>query len=340
MKAFKYNLDKSSKKFLCPSCNKKTLVCFKDAEGNFAESKFGRCDREVNCGYFMKPDDDAAVFVPFQRPIDREPSFVPLDCVTQTLAGYEESNFTKWLIDKFGIERITELVNTYRFGVDDSSPYTKDWIIFWQYDIHNRVRSGKIVKYTEAGRRDKEHSATWYHKRQRAGEPLFPDFNLKQCLFGEHLLMSQRSKPIAIVESEKTAMICSLFIDKYVWLSCGGITQLTDEKVAPLRNRTVTLFPDTGSEGKNGDLYINKSAGNVYRKENGSWIKTPLMRTSWDDDQRGSKYRSGDGPPASAFDKWKEKANHYNFNISDHIERIASDADKEMGLDLADFLLR
>ncbi|MBB6126951.1 DUF6371 domain-containing protein [Mucilaginibacter lappiensis] len=339
MKAFKYNLDKSSKKFLCPSCNKKTLVCFKDAEGNFADSKFGRCDREVNCGYFLKPDDDVPVFVPYQRPVEKDPSFVPINCVLPTLTGYEESNFTKWLIARFGNQRITELINTYRFGVDDSSPYTKDWIIFWQYDIHNRVRSGKIVKYCENGRRDKDNSATWYHKRERGGHQVFPDFNLRQCLFGEHLLMSQRGKPIAIVESEKTAMICSLFIEKYVWLSCGGITQLTDEKIAPLRNRTVTLFPDTGSEGKNGDLYINKATSCVYQKENGSWFKTHLIKAKWDDDQRGSKYRSGDGAPSSAYDKWKEKAILYNFNISDHIEKIASDADKDMGLDLADFLL-
>lgn len=340
MKTFKYNLDKSSKKFACPSCGKKTLVCFRDIEGKYAPVTFGRCDREVNCGYFMKPEDDAPVFVPYQRPIDREPSLIPAENVASTLTGYEDNNFVKWLISKFDRERVERLIQAYRIGVDDSSPYTKDWIIFWQHDIHNRVRSGKIVRYKEDGHRDKEHAATWYHKRQRAGEPLFPDFYLKQCLFGEHLLTIERGKPIAIVESEKTAMICSLFIDKYVWLSCGGITQLTDEKVAPLRNRTVTLFPDTGSEGKNGDLYINKSTGNVYEKANGSWSKTDVFLESWGEDQRGSKYRSGDGPPASAYSKWKEKATLYNFNISDHIERIASEADKEAGLDLADFLLR
>jgi hypothetical protein len=82
-------------------------------------------------------------------------------------------------------------------------------------------------------------------------------------------------------------------------------------------------------------LYINKLTSRVYQKAKGIWSKTDAVLSAWDDDHRGSKYRSGDGPPVSAFDKWKEKAKLYNFNISDNIEKIASD--KELGLDLAEF---
>ena len=102
----------------------------------------------------------------------------------------------------------------------------------------------------------------------------------------------------------------------------------------------MTLFPDTGSEGKNGDLYLDKRSGAVYHKDNGLWSKTDITRQSWDESQVGSKYRSGNGPPASAYAKWKEKAAMYHLSISDHIERIATNAGQEQGLDLADFLLR
>jgi predicted RNA-binding Zn-ribbon protein involved in translation (DUF1610 family) len=340
MKTFKYNLDKSSKKFPCPECGKKTLVAFRDLEGNFADAKYGRCDREVNCGYFKKPDDDTTVFVPYQRPPEKDPSYIPIDDVMRTYAGYEESNLIKWLVRLVGKERVERLITTYRIGVDDSSPYTKDWIIFWQYDLQGRVRSGKIIKYDQTGHRDKEHSATWYHKRVRAGVEVYPDFNLKQCLFGEHMLAGNPTKPVAIVESEKTAMICSLFIDKYIWVACGGITQMTEDKVAVLANRSVTLFADLGSEGKNGDLYIDKQTSAVYEKQNGSWYKTALIQSHWRDDQTDNKYREGNGPPKSAFEKWTVKAREFNFNISDHIERIATDEDRDKGLDLADFLVR
>jgi hypothetical protein len=339
LKAFKYTLDKSSKKYLCPECGKKAFVRYVDVEGNLAAETYGRCDREVNCGYVKRPDDDAVVFVPYVRPAPRDASFMPKEHAISTYSNYEKNNFTKWLIAQFGEDRVSALINQYRFGVDNSSPYTSDWTIFWQYDYHGRIRSGKMIKYQSDGHRDKEQAAAWYHKRERAGEPLFPNYNLKQCLFGEHLL-SNSNKPIAIVESEKTAIIASVFIDKYTWLACGGITQLSEDKATVLRGRSVTLFPDTGSEGKNGDLYIDKLAGVLYQKVEGVWIRTDIVRTGWDEDQKGSRYRSGEGPPKSAFDKWKEKARQYNFSISVHIERIASAEDKELGLDLADFLLR
>lgn len=92
--------------------------------------------------------------------------------------------------------------------------------------------------------------------------------------------------PIAIVESEKTAIIASHFIDRYIWLACGGLGGLGHEKCQVLRNRSVTLFPDLG-----------------------------------------------------AYEKWREKANQLGFNISNHLEKIATPEQREQGLDLADFLI-
>lgn len=41
---------------------------------------------------------------------------------------------------------------------------------------------------------------------------------MKQCLFGEHLLLQYPTKPVAIVESEKSALIASHFMpDLYGW---------------------------------------------------------------------------------------------------------------------------
>jgi len=56
METFKYILDKSSKKFICPSCNKKTFVKYIEAEtGNYLTDDFGKCDREQNCNYHKAP---------------------------------------------------------------------------------------------------------------------------------------------------------------------------------------------------------------------------------------------------------------------------------------------
>ncbi|TDP02198.1 DUF6371 domain-containing protein [Flavobacterium sp. 245] len=56
MEHFKFILDKSSKKFICPNCNKRTFVLFVDSEtGNYLPDHFGRCDRSTNCHYFNAP---------------------------------------------------------------------------------------------------------------------------------------------------------------------------------------------------------------------------------------------------------------------------------------------
>jgi len=49
---------------------------------------------------------------------------------------------------------------------------------------------------------------------------------MKQCLFGEHLLSdtsaTMSAKPVAIVESEKTALVAAMFIPDFVWLVRPG----------------------------------------------------------------------------------------------------------------------
>jgi hypothetical protein len=68
-------------------------------------------------------------------------------------------------------------------------------------------------------------------------------FELRQCLFGEHLLIDI-AKPVAVVESEKTAVIASVYLPQFIWLACGSLSNLTEIKCCILKGRTVALFPD------------------------------------------------------------------------------------------------
>ena len=67
METFKYSLDKSSKKFVCPNCSKKTFVLYVDTEmGNFLPPDFGKCDREQNCKYHKAPPKGKKTYlIPF-----------------------------------------------------------------------------------------------------------------------------------------------------------------------------------------------------------------------------------------------------------------------------------
>ena len=82
----------------------------------------------------------------------------------------------------------------------------------------------------------------WVHSK-------IDNFNLKQCLFGEHLIKDSK-KPIAIVESEKTAIICSAYLPQYTWVATGGINNLKVDKCKSLKGRNVVLFPDLGGFDK------------------------------------------------------------------------------------------
>ena len=95
------------------------------------------------------------------------------------------------------------------------------------------------------GKRVKEpfNHVTWVHSLLK-----MPDFNLRQCFFGEHLLPMNRDKPVAIVESEKTALVATYYLPEYVWLATGGKHGcFNTDALRVLRGRQVTLFPDLGA---------------------------------------------------------------------------------------------
>jgi hypothetical protein len=51
-----------------------------------------------------------------------------------------------------------------------------------------------------------------------------------------------------VVEAEKTAVIMSAHYPQYLWLAAGGLTELTAQKLFPLRHHRIVLFPDTDTD--------------------------------------------------------------------------------------------
>jgi hypothetical protein len=152
-----------------------------------------------------------------------------------------------FLKNLIGGEKTCEAVSAYCLGVTKNRD-----VIFYQLDKEGRCRTGKIMKYDrKTGHRIKDEKVggkiTWVHAVLRqSADPLLrlPDgWELTQCLFGEHLLKQYPFKPVALVESEKTAVICSAFWQEYIWLATGGKSQLND-RLQVLRGRKVVAFPD------------------------------------------------------------------------------------------------
>lgn len=307
MSDFRYILEKTTKKTACLECGKRTFVRYVDTSTkDHLPEQYGRCDREVNCAYWLSPYKDGYSKMIFDqertggnagfnlvkyeqkpKPEQKPASLIDRTILSKSLSAYEVNNFTNYLLTLFPIEIVEVLISKYLIGT------SKNWegsTVFWQVDTTGNIKGGKIMLYSSAtGKRVKQpyNHITWVHSALK-----FKDYNLKQCLFGAHLLTEDnKATPCAIVESEKSAIIASAYLPDFIWLACGSLSNLTEEKCKDLTGRNVFLFPDL-----------------------------------------------------NCFDRWSERAkalsNITQFEVSDLLEKNANEDEKEKGLDLADYLIR
>ena len=254
----------------CPSCGQKqSFTLYLDSNtNNPIHRTVGKCNRESKCGYHYTPkqyflDNPQKLPSTFQgegsgvrflKPplaggLEGSGSgfgTIPFSFV-QKSASYR-SNFVRFLCEILTDEQINSIGENYALGATKNKE-----VIFWQIDIHGKVRTGKIMQYNpETGRRIKHESGAidWVHNKLKKTGALPEDFNLQQCFFGEHLLKIYRDKPVAIVESEKSAIIASVLIPDSVWIAAGQLNGLSIEKAKVLKGRKVTLFPDLGGYEK------------------------------------------------------------------------------------------
>lgn len=251
MKAYKWQLRKGSRKEICPNCGQKRFVPYVLASDGvtLAGAEFGRCDREQNCGYQRYPDGERYTVAEPQKIQPRPRLEYVGDLHVST-----DSNLFEWAIGLLGLNDAVLAWSDYNVGCIGGR------VIWWQMDSNGVVRTGKVMSYRPDGHRDKsdQWGVTWAHTHKQL-KNLFKGEELQQCLFGEHLLKSNPNTPVALVESEKTAVVMSRFIPEYVWLATGGSQGIkSNERLAPLVSRMVWLIPD------NGQYYAWKRAAEQY----------------------------------------------------------------------------
>lgn len=238
---YKYSLDRSSKKFVCPACGKKRFVKYVDNETNsYLEDGSGRCDRESSCKYQKTPHENSVISEFVTPKIIRKASTIQSDYLKLCNKNFHENNLIQFLENYFTKEEIQLGITKYRLGT------SKHWngaaTIFWQINPQYEVMTGKIMQYDiKTGKRVKEPEPLfqWVHKLLK-----LKDFVLLQCLFGLHLVNHSTKKEIAIVESEKTAFIMSLFLPNYVWMSTGGKKNFNLKMLLPIKEYTILAYPD------------------------------------------------------------------------------------------------
>ena len=248
-------------RFHCPACNHrdKTFSRYIDTEtGQHLGDTVGRCNREDNCGYHYTPRQwftnhtepgAPSPFMPAIKQPDKHPMLGPSvilgEIVLQSYGHYTQNNLVLWLRGLLGDSAAFDLVQRYCIGTSKHWPGAS---VFWQIDTDGRARTGKIMLYNpHTGKRVKEpfNHITWVHSVLYAG------YQLRQCFFGEHLLTgAPLDTPVAITESEKTALLASVYLPRFTWLAAGSLNNINLDKCKALQGRKVLLVPDINAHDK------------------------------------------------------------------------------------------
>jgi hypothetical protein len=321
-KEYKYRLanrDYKHKKVDCPKCGEKGRFVpeMDTTTGQPVDlTIYGRCDREVECGYeryyrtYLKEQgitsDKKVPYKPRKEPKNEpqpELSYVPMDKFNKTLnkGHYQSNRLIQFLYGVFGVEVTDRAMQQYHVG---TCSHWDGATVFWEVDLQGKVRAGKVMQYDSTKGKRVEDPKTGKKLISSAHYLLkLPDPRPSQCFFGEHLLVDT-TKTVAIVESEKTAVIASIDDPDMIWLACGSLTGLSTDKCQILKGRNVILYPDASDKKDASNKKINCFD---YWNE----VKTERLESICD-----------------------------TVVVSDLIENEATKEEKTAGYDYADYLLK
>lgn len=256
-------LDPSSKKFECPNCGKKRFVRYIDSNtGTYLPNMtYGRCDRVDNCGYVNSPKKDALNAMNIQLearpPIVSKPKeefyYHPAAHMLATLGKLKHNHLFQALMKIPGMSKVElqKAFEAYHVGTVGQGKRFEGSPIFWKLDQYGRILTGKIICYDKSGHRLKNTDGNGLisSARSQIRPKPSPELANAQALYGESLLPHDLNKPVAIVESEKTALISSIYFPDFLWLASGSKSNLnlTDNakiRMRPVKARTIVLFPD------------------------------------------------------------------------------------------------
>ncbi len=341
MSEYRYTLDKSSRKFICPACHKKRFVRYIDTYTNeYLPEKYGRCDREADCCYHLNPYSNGYAKLINERETKKldnykyqnftynKPEFKPEpepepqityfdpDTFKRTLKGYDKNIFIQNLLCNtlypFDISDIEKVISMYGLGTITEG-YMAGAVTFPFIDKNKNVRTIQVKQFDKENhtiKTDFLHSIIEKeYIRNKKELPKWLQLYLKNekkvtCLFGEHLLSKYPNNPIALVEAPKTAVYCTLYFG----------------------------FP----ENENDLLWLA-----VYNKSSFSFDKIISLKGRF-------VYVFPDlSKDGNTFKEWEKKANEFEqrlngtqFKVFNLLEKIASEADKIKGYDIADFLIK
>lgn len=249
----------------CPNCGQsREFTRYIDTEtGQYLADDVGICNRKANCRYHYSPREFLRDNPHLRRPISKTSRKTAIRKLDTKMTPQDEfdtidpqllmesrnrdgkGRLFDFVSSQFGVRAADNAFSKYNVGT-----WSDGRTVFWQIDINGKIRTGKVMQFNrETGRRLKDMHPSWIHNLialNDAGREQETTFRLDQCFFGEHLLAGSETMGVGVVESEKTAIIASIFFTDTIWITTGGCSNLRLKQLVSLvPGRSISLFPDS-----------------------------------------------------------------------------------------------
>lgn len=192
------------------------------------------------------------------------PDYLTFEMVNASEVHATETNLFAYMAREFGKMSAHFIFGVYHIGASKhTDPHGYHANSFPYIDAAQRIVDCKLfhINPTTGSRKTAAPLQSWSDKdgkpqelrsswalaeinrdRRRKG---LPQLNRASwCNFGDHLLQERPTAEVALVESEKTALIAALTYPDKIWIAVGSKNNLTLERSRPYIGRTITIFPD------------------------------------------------------------------------------------------------
>ena len=193
----------------------------------------------VAINYQPQPNNQQNVTMKTVKPIKQEMMDVTLPA-GRDIGG--RCPLTDLLLNLFPRDLVLKAIDEYHVGFESFDTGRLDRsVLFWQVDDLGLIHNAKRICYRSGGHRDKQVP------------PMLIWPGKQQCLYGLHRYTGEnRSKPVAIVESEKSALIMSIVKPQYLWMATGSLNNFNKQFLLPVKQAAITAFPDTDYPSQKG----------------------------------------------------------------------------------------
>lgn len=195
------------------------------------------------------------VFCNTFKALSEELGLPPADKSLVELCRADDADFCQEVVAKGWLSeaQMAHAAERYRLGKSKNGKP-----IFWMIDERGIVRDGRIG--------DTWVSMIFKRRYPECGRYIVT----KHCLFGEHLISKRRATvgtdpsvqpevadicvsphccTVAIVESERSAVVLSELFPECIWMAYSYPSNFTVDKLAPLQGCVVSIYPHTDPTG-------------------------------------------------------------------------------------------